>query len=145
MDPVILLGAGLAVFIYITCILVFAFRLAGKPEWGHRTGYMQILAILPLVFLLLHNPRSAQPWLYALQVSLMICFLIVEMLLDYTLHVDFRSQQQAVIAYIMLFFAGTGGMLGVAALAGQVWTAVATALFLIMAVLAFVQRRVTGL
>ena len=42
-------------------------------------------------------------------------------------------------------FAATGGMIGVASLAGAGWAIAAVILFLIMAVLAFVQRAVTGL
>jgi len=43
-----------------------------------------------------------------------------------------------------LFFAGAGGMLGVAANAGREWSISAILLFLIMAVLTFLQRAVTG-
>jgi hypothetical protein len=50
-----------------------------------------------------------------------------------------------VISYVVLFFTGTGGMLGVAANAGSGWSILAVILFLIMAVLAFVQRAFTGL
>jgi hypothetical protein len=49
-----------------------------------------------------------------------------------------------VIHFIPLFFAGTGGMLGVAANAGCGWTISAVILFFITAILAFVQRAVTG-
>lgn len=50
-----------------------------------------------------------------------------------------------VISYVTLFFAGAGGMLGVAAYAGRGWSIASIVLFLIMAVLAFVQRKVTGM
>jgi hypothetical protein len=50
-----------------------------------------------------------------------------------------------VISYVVLFFAGTGGMLGVARYAGRGWSISAIILFLIMAVLTFVQRAVTGM
>jgi len=46
---------------------------------------------------------------------------------------------------IMLFFGATGGMIGVASLAGKKWAVITTISFLIMAVLAFVQRQVTGM
>jgi hypothetical protein len=49
-----------------------------------------------------------------------------------------------VISYVMLFFAGSGGILGIATNAGRGWSLLTIALFLAMAVLAFVQRRVTG-
>jgi hypothetical protein len=69
----------------------------------------------------------------------------VEALLDYILKIDFRGVSWMVISYIVLFFAGTGGMLGVAASAGRGWRLSAIILFLIMAVLTFVQRAVTGM
>ena len=46
---------------------------------------------------------------------------------------------------MVLYFAGAGGMLGVAAQAGRLWTISAVVLFLVAAVLAFVQRAVTGM
>jgi hypothetical protein len=45
----------------------------------------------------------------------------------------------------MFFFAATGGMIGVASQAGKSWSMATTIVFLIMAILAFVQRGVTGL
>jgi hypothetical protein len=50
-----------------------------------------------------------------------------------------------IISFVVLFFAGTCGMLGVAAQAGREWSILAIVLFLIMAVLTFVQRAVTGM
>jgi hypothetical protein len=44
-----LLGALVAIGIYLSCILVFIFRLLGQPQVGHRIGYLQFLAALPLV------------------------------------------------------------------------------------------------
>jgi hypothetical protein len=50
-----------------------------------------------------------------------------------------------VIPYVMLFFGATGGMIGVASLAGKKWTMVTALSFLIMFVLAFIQRQITGM
>jgi hypothetical protein len=140
-----LLGAIVAVAFYISAILVFTFRLLGKPQVGHWIGYFEFLLALPLIYLLLLAPQFDRPALYYIQVSLMLAWLAVELVLDYILKIDFRQVQWMVISYIVLFFAGTGGMLGVAALAGRGWTIVAGVLFLVMAVLAFIQRAVTGL
>ena len=49
-----------------------------------------------------------------------------------------------VVGFVTLYFAALGGMIGVAALAGRAWTLSAIALFFVTAVLAFVQRAVTG-
>jgi hypothetical protein len=69
----------------------------------------------------------------------------MEALLDYIFKVDFRQVRWLVISYVVLFFAGTGGLLGVATNAGRNWSVTAVVLFLVMAALTFVQRAVTGM
>lgn len=140
-----LAGAVVAVTMNALCIVVFASRLVGRPGIGHAVGWIQFVLVIPLVALLVLAPRLGRPWLYYLQVGLMLAFLVVEFVLDYALRLDFRGNLRAVIPYVMLFFAGTGGMIGVAALAGRGWTIAAGVLFLASAVLAFVQRFVTGM
>ena len=140
-----LLGALVAITFYASAILVFIFRLVGKPGIGHWIGYFEFLLAIPLVYLLVTAPQLERPALYYLQIGLMLAWLLVEALLDYILKVDFRKIRWMVISYIVLFFAGTGGMLGVAAYAGRGWTFVAGILFILMAVLAFVQRARTGM
>jgi len=140
-----LLGALVAVVFYVSAILVFFFRLAGKPEAGRWIGVFELLLILPLGYLLLTAQQLDRPILYHIQVSLMLLWLLVELLLDYVLKIDFRSVRWMVIGYVVLFFAGSGGMIGVAAEAGRGWTIAAVVLFLVMGVLAFVQRAVTGM
>lgn len=51
----------------------------------------------------------------------MLAYLVVEFMLDYVLKFEFRQSQRLVIPYVMLFFAGTGGMIGVASHAGKSW------------------------
>lgn len=140
-----LLGALVAVVFYASAILVFIFRLLGKPQFGHWIGYFELFLAIPLVYLLVAAPQLERPALYYLQIGLMLAWLLVEALLDYILKLDFRKVRWMVISYIVLFFAGTGGMLGVAAYAGLGWTIAAGILFLLMAILAFVQRAITGM
>lgn len=140
-----LLGALVAVVFYVSAILVFLCRLLGNPRVGHWIGYGEFLLAIPLVYLLVSAPDLKRPALYYLQISLMLAWLVVEAVLDYILKFDFRHINWIVICYIVLFFAGTGGMLGVAANAGRGWTITAGILFLLMAILAFVQRAVTGM
>jgi hypothetical protein len=140
-----LLGAIVAVLLYVSAIMVFIFRMLKKPDISHGFGIFEFFLLVPLVYLLLTAPQFDRPALYYIQVGLMITWLILELFIDYILKIDFRQIRWAVIGYVMLFFAGTGGMLGVASLAGQGWMIVASILFLIMAILAFVQRTVTGM
>lgn len=139
------LGAVTAVLFFISAILVFVFRLLGKPQWGHWLGYFEFLLAIPLVYLLVRAPQLQRPWLYYVQIGCMLLWLAVEALLDYLLKIDFRSTRWMVISYVVLFFAGAGGMLGIASLAGRGWSIAAIVLFLVMAALTFIQRAVTGM
>ncbi len=139
-----LLGAVVAVAFYISAILVFIFRLLGKPQYGHWIGYFEFLLAIPMLFLLFKAPQLERPALYYIQIGCLLAWLIVEAFLDYILKIDFRHVRWIVISYVVLFFAGAGGMLGVAANAGREWSISAILLFLIMAVLTFLQRAVTG-
>lgn len=140
-----LLGAILAVSLYSLYILLFVFRLLDQVRAGHWIASLQFLAAIPLVYLLLKGPQLGRPGIYYLQIGLMLVFLLVELLLDYIYLVNFRQVRWMVISYVVLFFAATGGLLGVAAYAGRTWTMAAVILYLIMAVLAFVQRALTGM
>jgi len=83
--------------------------------------------------------------IYYIWIGLMIIFIIVEFLVDWYPGIDFRDNLSIVIPYVMLFFGSTGGMLGVASLAGKRWIIITVTTFLIMFVLAFIQRGVTGM
>jgi hypothetical protein len=140
-----LLGALVAVIFYASAIPVFISRLLERPQYEHWIGYFEFLLALPLGYLLLTARQLKRPVLYYVQISLMLAWLLVELFLDYILKIDFRDTGWMVISYVVLFFAGTGGMLGVAAKAGRGWTILAVILFLVMAALAFIQRAVTGM
>jgi hypothetical protein len=139
-----LLGAVVAIAFYASAILVFVFRLLGKPQYGHWIGYFEFLLAIPMIFLLLKAPQLERPALYYIQIGCMLAWLVVEALLDYICEIDFRNLRWMAIGYVVLFFAGTGGMAGVVRYAGRGWSISAIILFLIMAVLTFVQRAVTG-
>jgi hypothetical protein len=99
----------------------------------------------PLGYLLLKAPELHRPVLYYVQIGLMLIWILVLFLVDYVLKIDFRQTPWQVISYVVLYFAGMGGMIGVAANAGPAWTTSAVILFLVAGVLAFVQRSVTGI
>jgi hypothetical protein len=140
------LGAVVTLALYTLYILMFVLRLLGRPQSGHWLASTQFLSVIPLVYLLLKAPQLKRPTLYYIQISLMLLFLLVELLLDYILRIEFRQTSWMVITYVTFFFAATGGLLGVAShVKERTWKAAAIILFLVMAVLAFVQRAVTGM
>jgi hypothetical protein len=140
-----LCGAILANVINISTISIFIARLLGRPEIGHWIGIIILFSIIPLFYLLYSANSLNRSRIYYIWVGLMIAFIIVEFLVDWFPKIDFRDNLLIIIPYVMLFFGATGGMIGVASMAGKRWTIVTITSFLIMAVLAFVQRQVTGM
>lgn len=139
-----LLGAIVAHVIFVSSILTFLARMFLGTGPGHWIGIPILLMAFPLAYLLVRAPEFGRPFIYYLQVGLMITWLIILFILDYLLHYNFRDTQWMVISYVVLYFAGMGGMIGLASNAGRNWTISSVILFLIAGVLAFIQRAVTG-
>jgi len=139
-----IVGAIVANIINIFVIFVFIARLSNRPKIEYWFGIIVILSIIPLTYLFITAIGFKRPLLYFIQIGLMITYLVVELMLDYILKIDFRQNQKIVIPYVMLLFSGTGGMIGVAGHAGKVWAIVTIISFLIMGILTFVQRYITG-
>ena len=140
-----LLGAITAQIIFVSSIVTFLSRIIFKIGTGHWVGTPILLMVFPLIYLLVKAPGSERPFIYYLQIGIMLVYLIVLFSVDYVLKFDFRQTQWMVISYVMLYFAGAGGMIGVASLAGRGWMVSSIILFLITAILGFVQRAVTGI
>ena len=140
------LAGALTANIYMLLIIaVFIMRISGQLEIGRWIGLVSTLVLIPLVYLMVIGLKTDRRCIYFVWLGLMILFVLFELVVDHILRIDFRSQQWSVIAYVMFFFAATGGMIGVASQAGKTCAILTTIIFLIMAVLSFVQRAITGL
>jgi len=139
------LGAIVAHVVFISSIITFSSRIIFKLQPGHWVGIPILLMIFPLGYLLIMAPKFNRPFLYYVQIVIMLVCLIVLLLVDYVFKYNFRQTQWMVISFVVLYFAGIGGMIGIAAQAGRGWTISAVILFFIAAILAFVQRAVTGI
>ena len=137
-------GAIVAHIIFISSIVTFLSRLFFGIQPGHWIGIPLLLMAFPLIYLLLKTSEQNQPVLYYIQVGLMLFFIIVLFLVDYVFKLDFRNTQWMVISFVVLYFAGMGGMIGVASKAGRGWMISAIILFFAAGILAFVQRSITG-
>ena len=140
-----LLGAIVAHVIYVSSIVTFTCRLLFRNRPGHWSGVPLLLMAFPLIYLLLTASGDHRPRLYYVQTGLMLLWIVILFLVDYLLKFDFRQTQWMVISFVVLYFGGMGGMIGVAAAAGRGWMISAVIHFLIAGVLAFVQRRITGI
>ena len=143
-DKTDLIGAITAHIIFVSSIVTFLSRLFFGARPGHWVGTPILLMAFPLAYLLIKAQAQNQPVLYYFQVGLMLLWIVALFLVDYVFKIDFRQTQWMVITYVVIYFAGLGGMIGVAARAGRGWMLSAIALFFIAGILAFVQRAVTG-
>ena len=141
----LLLGAIIAVADNLLIITLLIARLANKPRLEHWLGIVLLTTALPLVYLIVDSLSSSPPLIYLVWLGLMILYLLIELMLDYVLKYPFRQVRWMAITYVMLLFGATGGMIGVASLAGRVWMLSAVVTFLGMATIAFYQRHKTGL
>jgi hypothetical protein len=140
-----MLGAVVAVLDNSLIVLLLLARLTGRQTLEHSLGLLLICTILPLTYLIIRAPSHDRSAVYYVWIGLMILYLAAELFLDYILKYDFRSSRALSILYVMLFCGSTGGMIGLASLAGRGWTAAAAITFLIMVGLAFYQRAKTGM
>lgn len=139
-----LIGAVTAQIIFVSSIITFSSRMIFKIAPGHWVGTPLLLMVFPMGYLLIKAPEVNRPFLYYIQAGLMFLFIILLFFIDYIFKYDFRQTQWTVISFVVLYFAAMGGMIGIASLAGRVWTISSVVLFLIAGILAFVQRAVTG-
>lgn len=139
-----LLGAIVAHVIFVSSIITFLARMFVGTRPGHWIGIPILLMFFPLLYLLIRAPEFNRPVIYYVQIALMVVWLIVLFIVDYVFQFNFRETRWMVIGYVVLYFAGMGGMIGVASQRGRAWTISSVILFFIAAVLAFVQRSVTG-
>jgi hypothetical protein len=139
-----LVGAIIANVNNILLIFLFVARIKNKALVEHWLGLIIILSIFPLVYLFVNAFTNDRQPIYFIQIGLMISFLIVELILDNILKADFRNTQSIVIPYVILFFAGVGGMIGVASHAGKFWTIATVVSFLAMTASAIVMHIITG-
>lgn len=140
-----LIGAVVANVNNLLIIALLLARIAKRDRLEYWLGLLFIFSILPLGYLFLSGFFQKRPFIYFLWLGLMIFYLILELFLDYILKIDFRNTRWMVITYVTIFFGATGGMIGLASLAGRGWMLITVITFLIMAVLAFVQRAITGM
>ena len=140
-----LVGA-IAANVYILLIIaVFISRILGWIKVEHWVGFASSLIIVPLFYLFVVGLRTGRRKMYFAWLALMVLFALFELVVDQILRIDLRSAKWTVVPYVMFFFAATGGMVGVASQAGKAWTITSVIIFLIMAIMAFVQRGITGM
>ncbi len=138
-------GGVVSLIALALCILIFLFRLGGFTEIERILGILFLLTGVPFLYLLFLAREHHRTGIFYIQISAILLFILMELSLDYLFKIEFREVPWMTISYVIFFFAGTGGLIGIASLAGKRWGTAAIVLFLVMTFLAFWQRAKTGM
>lgn len=87
------IGVVVALIFYSASIAVFLFRIFGRVKVGHYLGFIFIFLLVPLFYLLIKGPELKRPSLYYVQLTCVMAWILLEILLDYVLRIDFRYTQ----------------------------------------------------
>ena len=68
--------------------------------------------MIPLAYLFAAGLRTNRRLIYFVWLGLMILFVLVELVDDHLLGINFRSVRWAVVLYGIFFFGAMGGMIG---------------------------------
>ena len=128
-----LLGSIIANVNNILLIGIFLARIYKYSKIENWLGIIFILSIIPLTLMLLESFAFSREGLYYVQLILMMSFIVLELILDYLLKIDFRQNRSVLIPYVTLFYASFGGMIGIASHSGKQWTIITVITFLLMA------------
>ena len=128
-----LLGSIIANVNNILLIGIFLARIYKYSKIEYWLGIIFILSIIPLTLMLLESFAFNREGLYYVQLILMMSFIVLELILDYLLKIDFRQNRSVLIPYVTLFYASFGGMIGIASHSGKQWTIITVITFLLMA------------
>lgn len=135
------IGAGTAITFFSSAILVFTAKLEGWFQIYYWSAIAEFSLIIPLVFLVITASRQSRPILYYIQIELMLAWLVLELILNYILNIDIKQHGWAAVGYVLLFFAGSAGMISICFRAGKKWGIASVILFIAMCVLVFLQRK----
>jgi len=143
-EDINLLGSIIANINNLLMISLFITRICSYHRIEQIIGMVFIASILPIMWIYFQAIKMNRPFIYFLQLGLIICFIIVELILDYILKVEFRQNRGITIPYVALFYASFGGMIGIASHGGKYWMIITVITFLIMVAVSLIMHFRTG-
>jgi len=109
---------GLANLMSIIMVIVFLSRARGLPRVEHVLGLVWVAFIIALTFVVVLNIKGRREWWTTVLPSLLIAFLLLELVLDYILKIDFRNTR-LLGPYLLMYYLSLMGMIGYSFLIGK--------------------------
>jgi hypothetical protein len=97
---------------------IFLSRPRGLKRVEYVLGLSQIALGLPLLAVVIYNAAESREIWFVILPLMLVVFLLVELLLDYILKLEFRSTR-LLVPYLLLFYLALMGMVGYAFQVGR--------------------------
>jgi hypothetical protein len=117
---------------------IFIAQKLGREKLVRILGFLWLCLLVPLTLVFVHYRRAgSEPWILV-SFGLVFLYMLVELLLDYVLIIDFRSKVVTHIPYILLEYAALFSLIAIAFEVGQTWgTVVAVCFWILMGSLVY--------
>lgn len=127
--------ADLAIVVIANVVNVFMIGIFLSRPLGLKTleralGLIQIALIVPIAIVVIANLRAGREWWTVALPVLLIAFLLLELMLDYVLKIDFR-RTRLLGPYLGLYYLSLMGMIGYSFGVGKPYGAVTLATYLL--------------
>jgi hypothetical protein len=103
----------IAIALNVKIILIFLARYRGLEGLEHKIGYLVIACIIPLIIILINYMLVGKELWIVIYIVIIISFLIFEMILDYILKLNFRTNPKIVVPYTLFYYAAFWGVLAI--------------------------------
>lgn len=119
-DMIVIVAANA---VNLLLVAVFLSRPAGRRDVERVAGLASMALGLPLAFAAAWNASAARATWTVVLPALLVAFLLVELLLDYVLKIDFRHTR-LLGPYLLLYYVALMGMIGYAFLTEPMYGAI---------------------
>ena len=111
---------AVANLVNILMVGIFLSRPKGLKQLERRLGMVLIVLAIPAAISVLLNIAGEREWWSIVLPSLLVVFLLVELILDYILKLDFRHTS-LLWPYLLLYYISLWGMIGYTFLIGNLY------------------------
>jgi len=103
----------IAILMNFLVIAIFILRKKGFEQLEHKIGYIVISCAIPLFIIILNYILIGKELWIIIYIIIMISFLMIEMVLDYILKIDFRTNLKIVVPYVIIYYVAFWGLLAI--------------------------------
>ncbi len=103
----------IAILMNILVIAIFIVRKKGFEQLEHKIGYIVINCAIPLFIIMLNYILIRKELWIIIYIIIIISFLMIEMMLDYILKIEFRSNLKIAVPYVIIYYIAFWGLLAI--------------------------------